>query len=68
MLLQRNLAYTGITQGKRLLVLVRQKKALGIAVHNDRPERRYSGLRQSEERSAPLTFGRCYVSARGLLA
>ena len=47
MLLQRNLIYTGITRGKRLLVLVGQKKALGIAVHNDRPQRRYSGLLSS---------------------
>jgi len=37
MLLQRNLIYTGITRGKRLLVLIGQKKALGIAVRNDRP-------------------------------
>ena len=44
MLLQRNLIYTGITRGKRLVVLVGQKKALGIAVHNDRPKKRYSGL------------------------
>ena len=44
MLLQRNLIYTGITRGKRLLVLIGQKKALGIAVSNDRPQRRYSGL------------------------
>jgi exodeoxyribonuclease V alpha subunit len=44
MLLQRNLIYTGITRGKRLLVLVGQKKALAIAVRNDRPQRRYSGL------------------------
>ncbi len=36
MLLQRNLIYTGITRGKRLVVLVGQKKALGIAVRNDR--------------------------------
>jgi exodeoxyribonuclease V alpha subunit len=34
----------GITRGKRLLVLIGQKKALGIAVRNDRPQRRYSGL------------------------
>jgi hypothetical protein len=27
-----------------MLVLIGQKKALGIAVHNDRPQRRYSGL------------------------
>ena len=44
MLLQLNLIYTGITRGKRLLVLIGQKKALGIAVRNDRPQRRYSGL------------------------
>jgi UvrD-like helicase C-terminal domain len=50
MLLQRNLIYTGITRGKRLLVLIGQKKALGIAVRNDRPQRRYSGARESEKR------------------
>jgi ATP-dependent exoDNAse (exonuclease V) alpha subunit len=44
MLLQRDLIYTGITRGKRLLVLIGQKKALGIAVRNDRPQKRYSGL------------------------
>jgi len=44
MLLQRNLIYTGITRGKKLVMLIGQKKALGIAVHNDRPQRRYSGL------------------------
>jgi exodeoxyribonuclease V alpha subunit len=54
MLLQRNLIYTGITRGKRLLVLIGQKKALGISVRNDRPQRRYSGLLTSltrDERS-----------------
>jgi exodeoxyribonuclease V alpha subunit len=44
MLLQRNLIYTGITRGKKLVVLIGQKKALAIAVRNDRPQRRYSGL------------------------
>ena len=44
MLLQRNLIYTGITRGKKLVVLTGQKKALAIAVRNDRPQRRYSGL------------------------
>ena len=56
MLLQRNLIYTGITRGKRLLVLIGQKKALGIAVRNDRPQRRYSGLLTSlrcHERHSP---------------
>ena len=44
MLLQRNLIYTGITRGKKLVVLIGQKKALAIAVRNDRPQRRHSGL------------------------
>ena len=44
MLLQRNLIYTGMTRGKKLVVVIGQKKALGIAVRNDRPQSRYSGL------------------------
>src|SRR6202051_4858613 len=43
-LLQRNLIYTGLTRGKKLVVLIGQKKALGMAVRNDRTQRRYSGL------------------------
>ncbi len=35
MLLQRNLIHTGITRGKKLVVLIGQKKALGIADHNE---------------------------------
>ena len=44
MLLQRNLIYTGITRGKQLVVVIGQKKALGMEVRNDRTQRRYSGL------------------------
>jgi exodeoxyribonuclease V alpha subunit len=44
MLLQRNLVYTGITRGKKLVVLVGQKKALAMAVSNNRTEKRFSGL------------------------
>ena len=33
-MLQRNLLYTGITRGKRLVVLVGQNKAVAIAVRN----------------------------------
>jgi exodeoxyribonuclease V alpha subunit len=44
MLLQRNLVYTGITRGKRLVVLVGQKKALAVAVRNNKTESRFSGL------------------------
>jgi exodeoxyribonuclease V alpha subunit len=43
-LLQRNLVYTGVTRGKKLVVLVGQRKALAIAVRNNRTEQRYSGL------------------------
>src|SRR5688500_3039554 len=44
LLLQRNLIYTGITRGKKLVVLIGQRKALAIAVKNNRTELRYSGL------------------------
>ena len=44
MLLQRNLVYTGITRGKKLVLLVGQRKALAIAVRNNRTENRFSGL------------------------
>ena len=33
-MLQRNLLYTGVTRGQRLVVLVGQKKAVAIAVKN----------------------------------
>jgi exodeoxyribonuclease V alpha subunit len=44
MLLQRNLLYTGVTRGRRLVVLLGQQKALGMAVRNNRTEHRFSGL------------------------
>jgi exodeoxyribonuclease V alpha subunit len=44
-LLQRNLLYTAITRGKKLVVLVGSKKALAIAVRNNRTAARYSLLR-----------------------
>jgi exodeoxyribonuclease V alpha subunit len=43
-MLQRNLFYTGITRGKRLVVLVGQKKAIAIAVRNVSGRRRWSKL------------------------
>jgi len=45
-MLRRNLVYTGITRGKRLVVLVGQRKALTIAVRDSRAERRWSKLNQ----------------------
>jgi exodeoxyribonuclease V alpha subunit len=44
LLLQRNLVYTGVTRGRRLVVLVGQKKALAMAVRNNRTDQRFSGL------------------------
>jgi exodeoxyribonuclease V alpha subunit len=44
LLLQRNLLYTALTRGRRLVVLMGSKKALGIAIKNDRPVRRYTDL------------------------
>jgi exodeoxyribonuclease V alpha subunit len=52
MLLQRNLIYTGITRAKQLLVVVGQKKAMGLAVRNDQSRKRYSGLLGSLKESS----------------
>jgi exodeoxyribonuclease V alpha subunit len=43
-MLQRNLLYTGVTHGKRLVVLVGQKKAVAIAVRGVSGRRRWSKL------------------------
>jgi exodeoxyribonuclease V alpha subunit len=45
-MLQRNLLYTGVTRGKRLVVLVGQKKAIAIAVRNVSGRRRRSKLNE----------------------
>ena len=43
-LLQRNLLYTAMTRGKSLVILVGTKKALNIALRNNKPTERLSGL------------------------
>jgi len=43
-LLQRNLIYTGVTRGKKLVVIVGTKKALAIGVKNNKTEKRYTYL------------------------
>jgi exodeoxyribonuclease V alpha subunit len=45
MMLQRNLLYTAITRGKKLVVLVGSKKAIAIAVRNNQPLKRYTRLK-----------------------
>jgi exodeoxyribonuclease V alpha subunit len=57
---QRNLLYTGVTRGKRLVVLVGQKKAVAIAVRNVSGRRRWSKL--DEWLGAKSTLARQHVS------
>ena len=56
-MLQRNLLYTAVTRGKRLVVLVGSRKALGLAVRNADVAARCSGLaarlRAGQTRRAP---------------
>ena len=46
LLLQRNLIYTAVTRGRKLVVLVGTWKALAMGVRNDKMKRRYTYLRQ----------------------
>jgi len=54
-MLARNLLYTGVTRGKRLVVIVGQRKALAMAVRNGGARRRWSKLREWLQ---PATGGR----------
>src|ERR1700752_3695991 len=60
LLLQRNLVYTAMTRGRRLVVLVGQRKALAIAVRNDRAAERFSCLYDRLVRSQIDPSGRSY--------
>ncbi|RLB07485.1 MAG: ATP-dependent RecD-like DNA helicase [Deltaproteobacteria bacterium] len=58
-LLQRNLLYTAVTRAKKLAVLVGSKRALAIAINNNRTQKRYSLLSRRisetfEEKEASL--------------
>jgi len=44
LMLRRNLLYTGITRAERLVVLVGTRRAIAIAVRNDKVRERHSGL------------------------
>jgi len=58
MLLQRNVLYTAITRGRKLVVIVGNRRALSLAVQRQDTKRRFSLLRQrlqgSEEHFAPI--------------
>jgi len=45
-MLARNLLYTGVTRGKKLVVLIGQRKAIAMAVKNSGSRRRWSKLRE----------------------
>ena len=44
MLLQRNLIYTAVTRGRRLVVLIGTRKALAIGINNDKTQKRFTRL------------------------
>ena len=44
-MLKRKLVYTGVTRGKRLVVIVGQKRALAMAVRSGEAGRRWSRLK-----------------------
>jgi len=54
-LLQRNLIYTAITRGKRLVVIVGSKRAMAIAIRNNRIDRRFTLLENRLSRMKPKT-------------
>jgi exodeoxyribonuclease V alpha subunit len=45
-MLQRNLLYTALTRGKQLVVIVGTRRALAIAVKNNRIDARFTHLAQ----------------------
>lgn len=45
-LLQRNLIYTAVTRGKKLVIMVGTQKALAMAVKNNTPRKRFTRLDQ----------------------
>jgi exodeoxyribonuclease V alpha subunit len=44
-LLQRNLIYTAVTRGRKLVVMVGSPKALAIGVNNSQTQQRFTRLR-----------------------
>jgi exodeoxyribonuclease V alpha subunit len=45
-MLRRNLLYTGVTRGRRLVVIVGERRAIGIAVRGGQSLRRWSKLKE----------------------
>jgi len=51
MLLRRNLLYTAVTRGKRLVVIVGSERALRMAIERNDMNRRYSRLKDRVQRA-----------------
>jgi exodeoxyribonuclease V alpha subunit len=58
-MLRRNLLYTGITRGKKLVVLVGLRKAVAIAVRNVSGQRRWSKLSERLRTVDPAPVRSC---------
>ena len=52
-LLYRNLLYTGITRGKKLVIVIGTKKAMAICIRNDEVVKRHTGLTYFLNQSLP---------------
>ena len=65
-MLQRNLLYTGVTRGKKLVVLVGQRKAVAIAVRNVSGRKRWSKLSEWLRPKPPVSrqFGTAGIHRR----
>src|ERR1700751_3319431 len=55
-MLQRNRVYAGVTRGKRLVVLIGQRKALAIAIKGARTRWRWSKLQEWLSAREPRGF------------
>ena len=55
MMLKRNLIYTGVTRGKKLVVLAGQKKALAMAIRGKQTLRRNTGLKHWLQKAVERT-------------
>jgi exodeoxyribonuclease V alpha subunit len=56
-MLQRNLLYTGITRGRKLVVIVGSRRAMAIAVKNNRIEARHTRLTERLKENARCCEG-----------
>lgn len=45
-MLKKKLLYTGVTRGKKIVILVGDKKSIAIAIHNKTAEKRYTKLKE----------------------